>query len=99
MKTYNVTFVSDYMVIVITVYANDEDGAEKQASEVFIDEHGIDRLRRVSSMEVELQNDDHDPVTSKPLIATCGHEDSLGYFTNLPCGKCVRKAHKKAVGR
>lgn len=30
-------------------------------------------------------------------IAKCGHEDSLGYFTNTPCGKCVRKAHKKAT--
>lgn len=29
--------------------------------------------------------------------ARCGHEDLLGYFTNLPCGKCVRKAHKKAT--
>ena len=32
------------------------------------------------------------------LLATCGHEDSLGYLTNNPCGKCVRKNHKKALG-
>jgi hypothetical protein len=32
------------------------------------------------------------------LLATCGHEDSLGYLTNNPCGKCARKNHKKAVG-
>lgn len=33
------------------------------------------------------------------MFATCGHEDSLGYLTNNPCGKCVRKAHKKATGK
>ena len=33
------------------------------------------------------------------MFATCGHEDSLGYLTNNPCGKCVRKAHKKAIGK
>ena len=40
-------------------------------------------------------------TTTEPLkhIAKCGHEDSLGYFTNTPCGKCVRKAHKKATRR
>jgi hypothetical protein len=32
------------------------------------------------------------------LLATCGHEDSLGYLTNNPCGKCARSNHKKAVG-
>jgi hypothetical protein len=25
----------------------------------------------------------------KTMLATCGHEDSLGYFANTPCGKCV----------
>jgi len=38
------------------------------------------------------------PTTTRH-IAKCGHEDSLGYFTNTPCGKCVRKAHKKATRR
>jgi hypothetical protein len=33
----------------------------------------------------------------KTMLATCGHEDSLGYFANTPCGKCVRKAHRKAT--
>ena len=32
------------------------------------------------------------------LLASCGHEDSLGYLTNNPCGKCARSNHKKAVG-
>lgn len=31
--------------------------------------------------------------------ATCGHYEPLGYFTNSPCGKCVRKAHRKATGQ
>ena len=35
----------------------------------------------------------------KPQTAKCGHADLLGYFTNTPCGKCVRKAHKKAVNK
>ena len=35
----------------------------------------------------------------KPMLATCGHDDSLGYLTNNPCGKCVRKNHKKATGK
>ena len=41
-------------------------------------------------------------ITNKETVkrtATCGHGDLLGYFTNLPCGKCVRKAHKKATKR
>lgn len=40
-------------------------------------------------------------TSTEPIkhIAKCGHEDSLGYFTNTPCGKCVRKAHKKATRR
>lgn len=33
------------------------------------------------------------------LMARCGHEDLLGYFANTPCGKCVRKAHRKAVSK
>jgi len=33
------------------------------------------------------------------MLATCGHEDSLGYLTSTPCGKCVRKNHKKAIGK
>ena len=33
------------------------------------------------------------------MTATCGHGDIMGYFTNTPCIKCVRKAHKKAVGQ
>ena len=32
------------------------------------------------------------------MLATCGHEDTIGYLTNTPCGKCVRKNHKKALG-
>jgi hypothetical protein len=38
------------------------------------------------------------PIVAQ-YTAKCGHVDPLGYFTNLPCGKCVRKAHKKAVGK
>ena len=33
------------------------------------------------------------------MIAKCGHGDIMGYFTNTPCIKCVREAHKKAVGQ
>jgi len=33
------------------------------------------------------------------MTAKCGHNDMLGYVTNTPCGKCVREAHKKAVGK
>lgn len=33
------------------------------------------------------------------MNATCGHHDMLGYFTNTPCDKCVREAHKRAVGK
>jgi hypothetical protein len=36
--------------------------------------------------------------TEETMLATCGHEDSLGYLTNNPCGKCARSNHKKAVG-
>ena len=33
------------------------------------------------------------------MLATCGHDDLLGYFSNTPCRKCVDKAHAKAVGK
>lgn len=33
------------------------------------------------------------------MIAKCGHEDALGYFSGTVCGKCARKAHKKAMGK
>jgi len=33
------------------------------------------------------------------MTATCGHEDALGYFAGTVCGKCARKAHKKAMGK
>jgi hypothetical protein len=32
-------------------------------------------------------------------IATCGHEDLLGYFAGTPCGPCVRDAHRKVADR
>lgn len=35
----------------------------------------------------------------RQLLATCGHEDSLGYFANTVCGKCARYNHKKALGK
>ena len=35
----------------------------------------------------------------RQLLATCGHEDSLGYFANTVCGKCARDGHHKAVGK
>lgn len=35
-----------------------------------------------------------------PLLrATCGHVDTLGALTGRPCGKCVRDAHRRAVGK
>jgi hypothetical protein len=33
------------------------------------------------------------------MVAKCGHEDALGYFAGTVCGKCARKAHKKAMGK
>jgi len=36
---------------------------------------------------------------SDETLAPCGHDDLMGYLTGLPCGECVRKAHRKAVGR
>lgn len=39
------------------------------------------------------------PVVSPTMKATCGHEDALGYLTGNPCGKCVRKAYRKAMGK
>lgn len=33
------------------------------------------------------------------LKAKCGHEDMLGYFAGTVCGKCARKAQKKAMGK
>jgi hypothetical protein len=38
------------------------------------------------------------PIEPK-MIAKCGHEDSLGYFSGTVCGKCARKNHKKAMGK
>ena len=38
------------------------------------------------------------PVESG-MTAKCGHEDALGYFSGTVCGKCARKAHKKAMGK
>ena len=38
------------------------------------------------------------PVESS-MTAKCGHEDALGYFSGTVCGKCARKAHKKAMGK
>ena len=38
------------------------------------------------------------PVKSN-MTAKCGHEDALGYFSGTVCGKCARKAHKKAMGK
>jgi len=32
------------------------------------------------------------------MVAKCGHQDALGYFSNTVCGKCARKSHKKAMG-
>jgi hypothetical protein len=34
---------------------------------------------------------------TKKLTATCGHNDPLGYFTNLPCHKCTVKAHRSVT--
>lgn len=39
------------------------------------------------------------PKEEPKMIAKCGHEDSLGYFAGTVCGKCARKAHKKAMGK
>ena len=33
------------------------------------------------------------------MVAKCGHEDALGYFSGTVCGKCARKAHKKAMNK
>jgi hypothetical protein len=35
----------------------------------------------------------------KKHLATCGHEDSLGYFAGTVCGKCSKAGHKKAMGK
>lgn len=32
------------------------------------------------------------------MVAKCGHEDALGYFSGTVCGKCARKAHRKVMG-
>jgi hypothetical protein len=32
------------------------------------------------------------------LKATCGHEDTLGYFANTVCRQCAKNGHKKAMG-
>lgn len=33
------------------------------------------------------------------MIAKCGHEDPMGYFTGTVCLKCAKRNHKKAMGR
>ena len=33
------------------------------------------------------------------LRAACGHVETFGAITGQPCGKCVRKAHKRATGK
>jgi len=38
-------------------------------------------------------------LESPSMTAKCGHEDALGYFSGTVCGKCARKAHKKAMGK
>lgn len=30
-------------------------------------------------------------------VATCGHDDWIGYISDAPCLKCVRKIHREAV--
>lgn len=57
----------------------------------------------------DMQSEAHTPQTkrvaqdalarSPKMLATCGHEDALGYFGNTVCKKCARKGHKKAMGR
>jgi hypothetical protein len=36
---------------------------------------------------------------SPKMLATCGHEDVLGYMANTVCKKCARAGHKKAMGK
>jgi hypothetical protein len=38
-------------------------------------------------------------INDNPIVlkATCGHEDTLGYFANTVCAKCAKANHKKAV--
>jgi hypothetical protein len=38
-------------------------------------------------------------IKEETMIATCGHEDALGWLTDNPCAKCARGAHRKATGR
>lgn len=33
------------------------------------------------------------------MIAKCGHDDPLGYLSGTPCARCVREAHRRAVGK
>jgi len=35
--------------------------------------------------------------TQQETLATCGHDDLMGYFAGQPCAKCVRVNHLKAV--
>jgi len=40
-----------------------------------------------------------DPCGSGYYPASCGHDDPLGHLTGLPCAKCTKKNHNKALGR
>jgi len=42
-------------------------------------------------------NENYWDAVEQRHIATCGHEDSLGYFANTVCGKCAKRNHRKAV--
>lgn len=41
----------------------------------------------------------YDPSTDALLLATCGHEDLLGYFANTSCGPCAVANHRRVAGR
>jgi hypothetical protein len=38
-------------------------------------------------------------IVDTDMVATCGHDDPLGYLTGLPCAACTREAHNKAMGK
>ena len=38
-----------------------------------------------------------DTTQHDTYLATCGHEDMIGWMVGLPCGDCTRKAHRKVT--
>jgi hypothetical protein len=41
--------------------------------------------------------EDYWGAVEQRFIASCGHEDSFGYFAGTVCGRCAKRNHRRAV--